>query len=85
VQIKSRLSFLFLGMFQNEFSAFHFSALASHHLSQAFHHAGLRAPAQGCSDDEREREREIYIEHELLILLLLSIITAYPDHIAITV
>jgi hypothetical protein len=87
VQIKSRLSFLFLGMFQNEFSAFCFSALASHHLSQGFHQAGLRSRAQGCSDDEREREREreIYIEHELLILLLLSIITAYPDHIAIAV
>jgi hypothetical protein len=85
VQIKSRLSFLFLGMFQNEFSAFRFSALASHHLSQGFHQAGLRSRAQGCSDDEREREREIYIEHELLILLLLSIITAYPDHIAIAV
>ncbi len=26
----------------------------------------------------REREREIYIEDELLILLVLSIITAYP-------
>ncbi len=89
MQIKSRLSFLFLGMFQNEFSAFRFSALASHHLSQGFHQAGLRSRAQGCSDDERERERErereIYIEHELLILLLLSIITAYPDHIAIAV
>jgi hypothetical protein len=65
-------------MFQNEFSAFRFSALASHHLSQAFHQAGLRARVQGCSDDERKRQREIYIEHELLILLLLSIITAYP-------
>jgi hypothetical protein len=56
VQLKSRLSFLFLGMFQNEFSAFRFSALASHHLSQAFHQADLRPRAQGRSDDERERD-----------------------------